>query len=97
MCDVSERDREASVIRKPWSTRGCCAMEKRKTMMFTRFLPIISNHTYSSASKDHFFVCACQPIILQHTVLKFYANKVMMNRDASNVKRLLTDMLIGNL
>jgi hypothetical protein len=28
-CGVSESDREASIIRKPWSTRGCCATEKR--------------------------------------------------------------------
>ena len=26
MCGVSERDREASTVRRPWPTRGCCAM-----------------------------------------------------------------------
>jgi len=24
-CGVSECDREASIMRKPWPTRGCCA------------------------------------------------------------------------
>jgi hypothetical protein len=27
---VSECDREASIIRRPWPTRGCCAVEKKK-------------------------------------------------------------------
>jgi hypothetical protein len=27
---VSECDREASVIRRPWPTGGCCAIEKRR-------------------------------------------------------------------
>jgi hypothetical protein len=27
-CGVSECTREASIIRRPWRTRGCCAMEK---------------------------------------------------------------------
>jgi hypothetical protein len=27
-CGVSERDREASIMRRPWLTRGCCAMQK---------------------------------------------------------------------
>jgi hypothetical protein len=27
-CGVSESDREASIMRRPWPTRGCCAMEK---------------------------------------------------------------------
>ena len=26
---VSECDREASPMRRPWSSRGCCAMEKK--------------------------------------------------------------------
>jgi hypothetical protein len=29
-CGVSECDCEASIMRRPWPTRGCCAMEKRK-------------------------------------------------------------------
>jgi hypothetical protein len=28
MCGVSECDREASIMRRPWPTRDCCAMEK---------------------------------------------------------------------
>jgi len=28
-CGVSECDREASIVRRPWPTRGCCAMEKK--------------------------------------------------------------------
>jgi len=27
-CGVSECDREASTMRRPWHTRGCCAVEK---------------------------------------------------------------------
>jgi hypothetical protein len=26
---VSECDREASIMRRPWPTRGCCAMGKK--------------------------------------------------------------------
>ena len=29
-CSVSECDHEASTIRRPWSTRGCSAMGKKK-------------------------------------------------------------------
>jgi hypothetical protein len=27
-CGVSECDREASIMRRPWPTRGCCAIKK---------------------------------------------------------------------
>jgi hypothetical protein len=27
-CGVSECNREASIMRRPWPTRGCCAMKK---------------------------------------------------------------------
>ena len=30
-CGVSEGDRVASIMRRPWPTRGCCAMEKKST------------------------------------------------------------------
>jgi hypothetical protein len=29
MCSVSEWDREASTMRRPWHTRGCRAVEKK--------------------------------------------------------------------
>ena len=29
-CGVSECDHETSIMKRPWSTRGCCAMEKGK-------------------------------------------------------------------
>jgi hypothetical protein len=28
-CGVSECDREASIMRRPWSTRSCCTMKKK--------------------------------------------------------------------
>ena len=28
MCGVSECDREASIMRRPWPTRDCCSMRK---------------------------------------------------------------------
>jgi hypothetical protein len=28
-CGVSECDREASIMRRPWLARDCCAMEKK--------------------------------------------------------------------
>jgi hypothetical protein len=28
-CGVSECDREASIIRRPWPTRGCCVIGER--------------------------------------------------------------------
>jgi hypothetical protein len=30
---VSECDREASIMRRPWPTRGCCAMEKKMFLL----------------------------------------------------------------
>jgi hypothetical protein len=30
-CGVSQCDREASIARRSWPTRGCCAMEKKLT------------------------------------------------------------------
>jgi hypothetical protein len=32
-CGVSECDREASTVRRPWSTRGCCAVRKKLNKM----------------------------------------------------------------
>jgi len=29
---MSQRDREASIMRRPWPTTGCCAMENRSKM-----------------------------------------------------------------
>jgi hypothetical protein len=29
-CGVSECDREASILRRPWHTKGCCAIGKKK-------------------------------------------------------------------
>jgi hypothetical protein len=34
-CGVSERDYEASVMWRPWPTRGCCAMGKNKILRIT--------------------------------------------------------------
>jgi hypothetical protein len=34
-CGVSECDREASIIRTPWPTTGCCAMKKKKSLLLT--------------------------------------------------------------
>jgi hypothetical protein len=31
-CGLSECDREALITRRPWSTRGCCAMGKKRQM-----------------------------------------------------------------
>jgi hypothetical protein len=28
-CGVSERDRDVSIMMRPWSIKGCCAMEKK--------------------------------------------------------------------
>ena len=28
-CSVSECDREVSILRRSWPTRGCCAMDKK--------------------------------------------------------------------
>jgi hypothetical protein len=32
---VSEYDRVASIVRRPWPTRGCCAMEKYEDVGYT--------------------------------------------------------------
>ena len=36
-CDVSECDREASIMRRPCPTRGCCAMEKNVVIEILQF------------------------------------------------------------
>jgi hypothetical protein len=37
-CGVSECDREASTVRMPWSTRGCCGMQYFKRLLITNTL-----------------------------------------------------------
>jgi hypothetical protein len=32
-CGVSECDREASITRRPWPTRGCCAIGGKKPVL----------------------------------------------------------------
>jgi len=32
-CGVSECDREASIMRRPWPTRGCCAIKKKNIVL----------------------------------------------------------------
>jgi hypothetical protein len=32
-CGVSEDDRGASIMRRPWPTRGCCAIGKKMTVV----------------------------------------------------------------
>jgi len=40
-CGVSECDREASIVRRPWPTGGCCGIEKRLAV-WPEFLKILS-------------------------------------------------------
>jgi hypothetical protein len=42
-CDVSEYDREASVMRRTWPTRGCCATEKNNISIVSRIVGSSSN------------------------------------------------------
>jgi hypothetical protein len=35
-CGVSECDREASIMRRPWLTRGCCVMGKKTVVSYKR-------------------------------------------------------------
>ena len=37
-CSVSECDREASIIRRPWSTIGCCAVERRRKVILRPYV-----------------------------------------------------------
>ena len=39
-CGVSECDHEASIMRRPWPTGGCCAMVKKNEWRFTSVPPI---------------------------------------------------------
>jgi hypothetical protein len=34
VCGVSEYNRKAKIIRRPWKTRGCCAIEKSTAPVF---------------------------------------------------------------
>jgi hypothetical protein len=36
ICGVSECDYEASIMRRPWPTRGCCAMGEKSIVFFLR-------------------------------------------------------------
>jgi hypothetical protein len=44
-CGVSECDREASIMRKPWPTSGCCAMEKNEKINKQKTFHLSSNVT----------------------------------------------------
>jgi hypothetical protein len=43
-CGVSECDREASIMRRPWRTRGCCAIECQRNL--THDLPFYLFQNY---------------------------------------------------
>jgi hypothetical protein len=38
-CGVSECDREASIMRRPWPTRGCCAFGNKNYKEFVCIVP----------------------------------------------------------
>jgi hypothetical protein len=42
-CGVSECDRGASIMRRPWHARGCCAMKRKVKVKLSRCL--IKHHT----------------------------------------------------
>jgi hypothetical protein len=50
-CDVTECDREASIVRRPWLTRGCCAMKKKSPILFYGF------HTKFSSTINSCYSC----------------------------------------
>ena len=47
-CGVSECDREASIMRRPRPTRGCCAM-KKKVLMKAAGYSETSEHGFQTA------------------------------------------------
>jgi hypothetical protein len=54
-CGVSECYREASIMRRPWPTRGCCAMEKK---MWTDLTPCFLVGTWHFVKSGQFwFYC----------------------------------------
>jgi hypothetical protein len=40
VCGVSECGREASKMRRPWPTKGCCAIGEKKTRKLTPYLHV---------------------------------------------------------
>ena len=54
-CVVSECDREASIMRKPWPTRGCCAMEKEMKQWWIDNVQRKTIYAEKNVSQCHFF------------------------------------------
>jgi hypothetical protein len=56
VCDVSENDGEASIMRTPWSTGSCCAMENIEDLctlvISRRILLRIRNVSYKSCREN---------------------------------------------
>jgi hypothetical protein len=64
-CDVSECVREASIMRWPWPTRGCCAIGRRKIFKFF-FLILQSRDQFDSVRLQ---ILSLWPLIPANTQL----------------------------
>jgi hypothetical protein len=72
-CGVSECDREATIMRRPWPTRICCAMVKKIIPLHNdrMSLPVLTCHTFSFPINDSqawFLACNLQSIPLDMPV-----------------------------
>ena len=80
-CGVSECDREASRVRRPWLTRGCCAMGKKYILKFImwhvlRTFPETKiNQLWLSLNRRYITGC------ISYTLLTVTVNTIWMSLD----------------
>ena len=60
---VSECDREASIMRRPWPTRGCCATEEKCIILYMSYVHAKYVRSQNDAVQ---YVCSC---VVAHSVL----------------------------
>jgi hypothetical protein len=61
-CGVSEGDREAWIMRRPWPTRGCCATEKKK--LFAKYRSASCVFSLDKSILDDIIMCISEIFVL---------------------------------
>jgi hypothetical protein len=97
-CGVSECDREASILRKPWSTKGYCAMGGKKINV-----RILHDSPIHSASVCNLFCFICvgkldtRPVqdllVLPPRVHNYPPATRLIDQDSTVMRRLTTGIL----
>jgi hypothetical protein len=83
---VSECDREASVMRRPWPTRGCCAVKKKNKLLFSNCrMQVYCNIFNIYPSTRHLTVLSLSEITYRVLSTIFYGLKSFILKNSKYV------------